>query len=398
MPTESATIIIDADDRASRKIAQAAANAERAVKQIKDTGQKAKASTEFFGQLANALGGSQLAGYAGQLAGLTEKTGQFAEVSKAGAAGAIAFKLGLVGMAAAITYQVTTAIASLIYEVDKLETKMKRAAESQADSLNKLSETRMRIQRERIEDVDLRAQLSGSGADPTAERVRVQQELRAEIAKSSAEIRKAQAEIDAYEAKWIKLDNVEKAFIETEKARVQALKSGITQMEAFEQQLRSELSSRQQTNDAIRKQIEAQKEAEQMRQKAIDDAASDQQRKQDLLQKETDRLEEQRIELEKGTEAARAFALEKEGLSKADAQRLAAEQTAIDKLRDARKDAEKDNQQSFVLGNQAVQSRLLTRGPLEKTAEKQVKVLEQIRDKLPLHSTPSQRQVIEVVG
>ncbi len=55
MATASAKVIIDAEDLASKKMADAARNVERSVKNIKDVGGKAKASTEFIGTLANTL-------------------------------------------------------------------------------------------------------------------------------------------------------------------------------------------------------------------------------------------------------------------------------------------------------------------------------------------------------
>lgn len=398
MPTESATIIIDADDQASKKFAVAAANAEKNIKQIKEVGGKAKASTEFFGQLANTLGGTQLAGYAGQMAGLTEKVGQFAEVSKLGTAGALAFKAGLVGMAGVITYQVTTTVASLVYEIDKLERQMKKTAAAGVESFNSLAATRQRVFQEQLEDVDLRAQLAGSGADPAAERRRIQEELRAEIAKTTQEINRATAEIEAYEDQWLKLDPVQTAFIESEKERIGAMKSAIDQMQSMQQQLRSDLSERKKNNDAIREQIELQKEQERERQQAIDAQERERERVADMLKKETDRITQQRIELEKGKEAAHAFALEMQGLAKEDAQRIARDQAEIDALKD--KKALKTTTGDTTL--QAFESRLLTRGPVAnkelEVANKQLEELKKIRDKLPLHSTPSQRMQIEVVG
>jgi len=400
MTTNAAKIIIDADDLASKKFAIAAANAEKNIKHIKDVGGKAKASTEFFGQLANVLGGTQLAGYAGQMAGLTEKVGRFSEVSKVGTAGALAFKAGLVGMAAVITYQVTTAVASMVYELDKLESKMKKTAESGIDSFNKLAATRQRIFQERLEDVDLRAQLAGSGADPVAERKRIQSELQTEIAKTTQEINKATAEIEAYEAQWLKLDPVQTAFIESEKERIGAMKSAISQMQAMSQQLRSDLSERKKNNDAIREQIELQKEQERERQQALAATERERERVADMLKKETDRITEQRIELEKGKEAAHAFALEMQGLAKADAERIARDQAEIDAIKE--KNALKDQSKDTEIGVQAFESRLLTRGPAVnkalEIATKQLDELKKIKDKLPMHSTPSQRLQIAVVG
>jgi colicin import membrane protein len=188
----------------------------------------------------------------------------------------------------------------------------------------------------------------------------------------------------------VKLDPVQAAFVEAEKQRIAAMKSSMDQMRAQQDVLRDDLSERTRINEEIRKQIETENEAERAKQQAAESAKRDQERLDDLLRKENERLEQQRIELEKGAEAAHAFALEKQGLSKADAERIAKEQAAIDELK------EKDN--TVDLGTQAVESRLLTRGPMQKTAEKQLKVMEQIRDKLPLTSSPSQKLEVRMVS
>ena len=77
MASESVQILIEAEDKASAKIASATQAIDQNIKSVKDTGAKAKASTEFLGVLAGQLGGTELASYAGQLAGVTEKVGQF---------------------------------------------------------------------------------------------------------------------------------------------------------------------------------------------------------------------------------------------------------------------------------------------------------------------------------
>lgn len=390
MTTEAAKIIIDAEDLASKKFAIAAANAERNIKAVKETGAKAKAGTEFFGTLATTLGGTQLGSYASQLAGLTEKTSQFAEVSRLGTAGTLAFKAGLIGVAGVITYQVTTAIASAIYQTKQLEQQLNRALEGNVDSIGRLQDARARAFTQQIEDLNLREQLQDPGVDVRGEKERMLSELRKQIADTSKEITKARNEIEAYERQWLQMDPVQTAFIESEKQRVAAMKSTVTQMEAQQNILRDDLSERTKANEAIREQIEAEKEALRAKEQAAAEAERQKERLDDLLRKENERLEQQRIELEKGAEAAHAFALEKQGLAKADAERIAKEQAAIDQL--------KANGQTVELGTQAVESRLLTRGPMQRTAEKTLRVMEQIRDKLPLISSPSQKLEVRVVG
>jgi len=131
--SEGVEILLSADDQASAKMAAMTKNIENNVKNIKDTGSKAKASTEFFGQIANVTGNSQLGGYASQLAGLTEKIGQFSEVSKAGGVGALAFQAGLVGAAGVISFGIGKALGDVIFETkrwtDELEAAKKKMGE-----------------------------------------------------------------------------------------------------------------------------------------------------------------------------------------------------------------------------------------------------------------------------
>jgi hypothetical protein len=86
--SESVKILIEAENRASAVIDTTAKDIDNKVKSIKASGEQAKKSTEFFGSIANALGGSEIGAFAGQLSQLTEKTSQFAEVQKLGGAGA----------------------------------------------------------------------------------------------------------------------------------------------------------------------------------------------------------------------------------------------------------------------------------------------------------------------
>lgn len=146
MATESVKILIEAEDQASAKIAAASKEVENRIKNIKDVGGKAKASTEFIGTLANSLGGSELSSYASQLAGLTEKVGQFSEVSKVGGAGAMAFKAGLVGVVGVLSFQVGNALGNMIFETDKWNKELEKSidlSKKMASELNRLADVRI---------------------------------------------------------------------------------------------------------------------------------------------------------------------------------------------------------------------------------------------------------------
>ncbi len=139
--SEGVELLIKADDQASKVLDNVAETVDQKVSRIKDVGGKAKASTEFIGTLANTLGGSQLGGYAQQLAGLTERVSALAEVSKAGAGGALAFKAGLAGVAAIGGFKVGVEIGKWALETNKWNGMLDEASLS----LNKAAETAARL-------------------------------------------------------------------------------------------------------------------------------------------------------------------------------------------------------------------------------------------------------------
>lgn len=146
MATESVKILIEAEDKASAKIAAATNAIENRIKSVKEVGGKAKASTEFIGTLAGSLGGSDIASYAGQLAGLTEKMSQFSEVSKLGGAGALAFKAGLAGAVGVLGFQVGNAIGNLVFETDKWNAELEKSiqlSQKMASELQRLADVRL---------------------------------------------------------------------------------------------------------------------------------------------------------------------------------------------------------------------------------------------------------------
>jgi hypothetical protein len=167
--SEGVEFLISADDEASAKFAQVARNAESSVKQIKDVGGKAKASTEFIGTIANLTGNSQIAGFAGQLAGLTDKIGQFSEVSKAGGAGAMAFKGGLIAATAVISFGIGKAIGDIVFETKKWNDELENAKKK----LVEIDQKTAKIQKMKLSDS---RELIMAEADPEARRKLIEAE------------------------------------------------------------------------------------------------------------------------------------------------------------------------------------------------------------------------------
>ena len=91
---------------------------------------------------------------------------------------------------------------------------------------------------------------------------------------------------------------------------------------------------------------------------AIKQAENDSKRVEQLKQNELDKLEEERILLDQGKEAAHAFNLEKQGLSKADAENIAKQQSELD----GQKKKSNPDVRNSPTELRATESRLLTRG------------------------------------
>ena len=155
MSSEAVEVIISADDQASQKFAQVAANAEQSVKKIKDTTKATKSTAEFAGVLGNLLGGSELGQIASQIGQISEKTSQFSEVSTKGGMGALAFKAGLVAMAGALSYQVGSAIGNAIFGIDELNKKQEEAARKSQELADKALQSNQRVFSEQMQDIEL---------------------------------------------------------------------------------------------------------------------------------------------------------------------------------------------------------------------------------------------------
>lgn len=119
------------------------------------TGQSTKVATEFAGVLANLTGNSQLAGFAGQMASATEKVSQFGTMSKKGTAGAMGFKLGMIGLAATLGYAVGKALGDIIFQTAKFNREVKAAADAAKEFDKQLKAVAATIASNKKEDIEL---------------------------------------------------------------------------------------------------------------------------------------------------------------------------------------------------------------------------------------------------
>ena len=157
--SEAVEILIKADDQASATLAVVASNAEKSGKKtgnaFQDSGKNVKATSDLFAQLANMSGNSQLAGLANTVSGITEKVGQFSNVSKAGKLGAIGFKLGLMGLAATAGFAVGKVLADIVWQTEKFERAMAKAKETAAELDAQLKKSNATIAANAREDIEL---------------------------------------------------------------------------------------------------------------------------------------------------------------------------------------------------------------------------------------------------
>jgi hypothetical protein len=157
--SEAVEILIKADDQASATMAVVATNAQNAGKKtgnaFQDSGKNVKATSDLFAQLANMSGNSQLAGLANTVSGITEKVGQFSQVSKAGKLGAIGFKLGLMGLAATAGFAVGKVLADIVWQTEKFERAMAKAKETAAELDDQLKKSNATIAASAREDIEL---------------------------------------------------------------------------------------------------------------------------------------------------------------------------------------------------------------------------------------------------
>jgi len=442
MTTESAKIIIDAEDLASKKFEQAARNAEKNIKAVKETGKQAKASTEFFGVLANTLGGSELAGYAGQLGQLTDKVSQFSEVSKAGGAGALAFKAGLASVVGVLAFQVGKAIGDVIFQTKQMTRELDRAREA-AEALNKemLSATSRSFSNE-MEDIELIRNPEEKEAAAQA----LLDRLNNEAAGVTGQLKQSQKAVDEWADAW-QITGNRKEFAKQAEIELQNDKARLEQVKAQRDEVRRMLSERTKENaliaeknalqqksddyleslskelglleaisqskeasfgeiaaqntfgdaakleaeqllaqiDALKLKQEEEKKAAAESERLAAKAISDAERVASIRDNEIAKLREQRIELEQGAEAAKVFALEQQGLDTATAKRLAAEFMAVEELKKQKAEEEKLAKEKPKIASAevaAVESRLLTRGKGEDQTAKVVNNTKRAADEL----------------
>lgn len=464
MASESVQILIEAEDKASAKVAAAAQAIDQNIKSVKDTGAKAKASTEFIGVLAGQLGGTELASYAGQLAGVTEKVGQFSEMQKVAGAGAFAFQAGIALLVTTMSFKLGQSIGEMIFGIQDSQKAFRDAvveAEAYSNALVQAGNQKFSDQLEDIQLIrdpagkrqaasDLFESIEKGISDATESMIYYQNQVDAMDASAGVmglsdeqmDIRnqlqqQANLQVDLIDSQREHLASVSKQFgararlvqeikaqqqaeDEAEAKRKQISDNSKSQMQALRQQyneltmsaedakMAQLLAAGASAQDAqiivnLQKMVDLEKEKADAKKKADEEEKARIQKIDDLRKSELERLQEQKIAIEQGEQAAHAFRLQQQGLDQGTAEAIAAAQAAMDASKE-----KKDSKAIEQTSNAAFESRLLSRGPREDdqkkiventklTVEQLGKVEEAIKKLEPLKTPNSDRVKFEVI-
>jgi hypothetical protein len=363
MASEAVQVIISADDQASQKFAQVAANAEQTIGRVKASGEKLKGLAGVGGALTKMLGGTELGGQIAQIGELTEKVNQFGQIAKMGGAGAMIFKAGLAGLVAVMSIELGKSIGNVIFGMDEFEKKLERARQK-SDQLNSVM-MQMRDIRfgSEFKDIqilpDLEQQLARTHEffselklqeqayiETIAANAKKAKKLRAEFAITN-ENKEMAAQLDQQsnqlqeqinqlrqQQRQLKdsIDDRSRAVTQAFNSSMESLAKETVLLTQGESAAERWSLKRQGMSDemiswivGIREQNEELKKANAEKEKAAQQAA----KVADAYRNSAASIVQQRVALEDGAEAGRKFQLVQQGMSDAEAERIAQEESAL---------------------------------------------------------------------
>lgn len=361
--SEAVEMIISADDQASKKFAQVAANAERDLGKVKTAGEKLKGVAGVGGALTKMLGGTELGGQVAQIGELTEKVNQFGQVAKMGQAGALAFQAGLAGLVAVMSFELGKSIGNAIFGTEAFNKKLDEAREKSSALNSQLMDLRQRGFAEDIaniklipdadkQEAELRAMFERMKKDEQAWLQTIEanakkvKQLRSGISftNESAEqannlVRQSNQLVDQIDQARRQQQQINEALRARPQAATQAFNQSLEAL-ARESVLLTEgesaaerwsLARQGMTKEqiswivGIREQNNELKKANAEKEKAAQQAA----KVADAYSNAATSIKKQRIALEEGEEAARKFELVQQGMSDAMAERIAEEERML---------------------------------------------------------------------
>jgi hypothetical protein len=116
---EVVTIIIEAEDAASKKLDKVEDSIEDLVDSTKEAGSEAKVSAEALGALAGTLGGGVIGSFTGDIANLTDKVSALGDMAEEGGAKLKIFQGMAVMAAGAVGFKIGKAIGDWVFETAK---------------------------------------------------------------------------------------------------------------------------------------------------------------------------------------------------------------------------------------------------------------------------------------
>lgn len=361
--SEAVEMIISADDQASKKFAQVAANAEKDLSKIKTAGEKLKGIAGAGGSLSSLLGGTELGGQISRIGELTEKVNQFGAVAKMGGSAANLFRGGVAALVAVMSFELGQSIGNVVFGVEKTRQQFEKAAaaakhfqtqilamresafSSQMADISIVGDPQKQEQELRnlfgsLEQQSQAYVTSWREAQSRADKLRKSFDI-TDLAKDNANA--AQLEANSYVDQINQLRQQQTSIKQLIEGKARSLQSAFeTSLDALNRErilltegasAAEKFSMRQQglTDTQIewieesRKYNEELKQQQQENEKAAQQAA----KVSDAYANAASSIQKQRIAFEEGTQAAREFELIQQGMSDAMAERIAEEEAHL---------------------------------------------------------------------
>jgi hypothetical protein len=433
-------------DQFTRASAQLKHQLDSSGESFKSVGKNAKGAGDAISAFANATGNPEIAALAGSLGMASNEFAKFRDMAGQAGSGSLAFKAGLVGLVGTIAFGVGKAIGDAVFETEKFGKAMQDAKDDAAALDLQIAKMNQRRASEAREDIELIR-------DPEAKREAYKSllgDLDKNIAGVSSQVASSKKEVEAWANAW-QITGERKAAAEMASAQLANDKARLAALKDQRDEIARILSLRTQENEAIKRQNELQDksdsfleslrqeiqlleatreeqikleaarravgadvgEAERLlrdrdailaKQQAERDADAEKKRREDRQkaederkaqaaereieriknaeEAERERLKIARIAIEQGKEAAKVALLVSQGIDEATAKQLAAEEAAIDLLKEKNKIKEDKADKPKAAGQQSLQpteSRLLTRGPGQRPEELWKRIADEVQ-------------------
>jgi hypothetical protein len=436
---KSGAITSDQFTKASTQLKQ---QLESSGESLKGVGKNAKGAGDAVSAFASATGSPEIGAFTGKLGMASNELAKFRDMAGQAGSGAMAFKAGLVGMVAVLSFQIGSAIGNALFQTQKWKEELeaaKREAERLDAALLAASSRRFKLELDEISVIrdpeeqsretakllkgiekqiddknkqiqdklnaeeDFNTAWFGSPEDRAAMRDTSVEEKQLELLRQQRDVLK---ESTSERRKAIEDKRKENALIDQSQAYVESLKQEVDFLQATrEQQIELEASRRAmgddvgfaeqllRERDAILAKQQAARDAEAEKKRAAERQKAEDERRAQAIKREIERIKNAeeaerqrlkiaRIAIEQGKEAAKVASLVAQGIDEATAKQLAAEEAAIDLLKEKSKVKDEKVAGPKAAGPQSLQaseSRFLTRGPGQRPEELWKRIADEVQ-------------------